>query len=508
MSVYVRSMASDGFTRRASRLLTDLGLRHLKFQVDAAARCAKLARDGGRLLIEAPTGTGKTLIAHMTAALLAGSWKDEFRCLALVPSRPLLRQHIVEADWLLNRGVTAVNLLLPSDGLLMWEAVLGGPGLAYATPHSLRRRLAVPRILSALQRMKLILFDEIDVLLTLDSEERRDIWPTLDACLAADLPVVGFTGTSLTPRDHAEWARRGFESWRPDIPDGWLPFTRVRFVSVENESVVIEDRRIDEELRGAYREYASAGGNPRSWKEIKERAKSDDRLGALARRILGLHRDRLRLFEGEDDVSGKLRAVARIVKKHQPTLVLTRYVSSAEAVARSLAARRVPVVHAHGQMRATVAAAATHAFRTGRSSALVITRELGGRGLDFPQAATAILVSPRSNYRAVAQELARIRSREENPKEVTILYYAGSSETAKAARLAQHLVRDNQFAGRKLFETIDVPKPAWELDPLELAHMPLEEELELSPSSRVGRQPVSSGIPMITEPVGRATRHL
>jgi superfamily II DNA or RNA helicase len=44
----------------------------------------------------------------------------------------------------------------------------------------------------------------------------------------------------------------------------------------------------------------------------------------------------------------------------------------------------------------------------GEEAALVMTRDLGGRGLDFPAAESVLFVSPRSNYQTVAQEIARI----------------------------------------------------------------------------------------------------
>lgn len=471
-------MGADRSRDRALQLLRALGLRRFSFQAEAAARCIAAIRDRTRLLVEAPTGTGKTLIAHLTAALVAEELGDEFRGLALVPSRPLVRQHVLDGGWLLKRSLLPLHLLTPSDPAPMWSAVLEGPGLAYATPHSLRLRmdrLGGSRIVAG---SSLVIFDEIDVYLTSDLEERRDIWPVVDACLSASVPVLGFTGTSLRAEERRAWEERGFELWRPNIPEGWLPFTTVDFIAVENDEVARADRELDERLLAAYRGFAAAGGNPRSWREIKQQAQLDGPLAAQARAILGLHGERLRLFEGEDDEGGKLRVLTEATRAGS-ALILCRYISSARAVAQFLRKEGRVVAQADGQMPAMAAQQAARSFREGEVDVLAITREVGGRGLDFPAADSAVLVSPRSNYQAVAQELARIRSRVEAPKRARVLYYAGTSETAKAARLAYHLVRNNRFADRRLFEVNGVPEPAWKLDPLELAHLPLEETIEL-----------------------------
>lgn len=108
-------------------------------------------------------------------------------------------------------------------------------------------------------------------------------------------------------------------------------------------------------------------------------------------------------------------------------------------------------------------------------AALVITRELGGRGLDFPSAARVLLVSPRSNYQAVAQELARIRSRFMKPKEAVIFYYEGTEEAAKGRRLGVNLRRD-RYGDNHLFTVADLP-PAFELDPFESRNLRNEESL-------------------------------
>ena len=104
-----------------------------------------------------------------------------------------------------------------------------------------------------------------------------------------------------------------------------------------------------------------------------------------------------------------------------------------------------------------------------------MTREPGGRGLDFPEARSAAFVSPRSNYQAVAQEVARIRSRPRSPKESIFFYYIGTEEQAKARRLADHL-RTHRYQGQQLFELERVPE-AFDLETFESRNLVFEESL-------------------------------
>ena len=106
---------------------------------------------------------------------------------------------------------------------------------------------------------------------------------------------------------------------------------------------------------------------------------------------------------------------------------------------------------------------------------LVLTRDLGGRGLDFPQAARVILISPRSNHQTVAQEFARIRSRTNNRKQAVIFYYANTEEAAKAHRLAVTLRADRY--GDHHLDDIPEPPPKGELTDFESRNLRNEESL-------------------------------
>jgi hypothetical protein len=461
---------------QATALLARLGWTPYEFQGAAVERVVAASRTRERLLVQAPTGAGKTLIAYLAVALLAEKRGLGFRGLVVVPTRPLLRQHVVDAGWLRSALGVPIQVLTPETPYQIWDAVLRGPGLICTTPHALRRRLDRLGGFASLPPFDLAQFDEIDLFLTVDLAEREDIWPVLDDALAANMPTVGYTGTSLAPSQSKEWQSRGFAVWQPAIPDAWLPFTRVVFRGIRNETVIAHDLDISERLGAAYQRYQAAGGNPRSWRQIKSDAREPSERGREARALLMLHAERLRLFEGHDDTAGKLAALIGVLN-HQTGLVLTRYVFSAVEAAETLNAAGIRALQADGQMRASDAEARARAFREASVPVLVITRDLGGRGLDFPAADTAILLSPRTNYQTVAQELARIRSRRGSTKEVTVLYYEDTTEASKAFRLARHLVRDNQYGKEALFEVSGTPDEVVPTDPFERAHIALEESV-------------------------------
>jgi superfamily II DNA or RNA helicase len=204
--------------------------------------------------------------------------------------------------------------------------------------------------------------------------------------------------------------------------------------------------------------------------------------------VLELCYERLELFESLGSTEGKLRAVEEVASVRRPTLVLSRFQHSAGTLLQKLRDARLAVDQADGSMRRERIERLTRSFREATADeqrCLIITRELGGRGLDFPNAGSAVMVSPRSNYQAVAQELARIRSRQEDVKEASILYFANTEEEAKARRLGDHLRRE-RFQERHLFETVDLPGTGYTLERFESRNLRHEESLDQRTLARLG----------------------
>lgn len=450
---------------RAFAHLRALGKKPFEFQAEAAAACVKAVRRRrglNRLLVQSPTGTGKTLIAHLTIALLA----DEItsrppRVLVVVPTRALLAQHAVDAGWLRTLDL-AVNELGPNLPPLLYLRVLESFGIMITTPITLRNRTTVLGA-SAVAQLDCIIFDEIDTYLTVDElDPKQDIGPALKLCLDKNVPTIGFTGTHLTDHQLRVWERRGFETAQLPVEPDWMPLTPTRFEPIYDQRVQQSDAWISEEIGSLYGQLSTelfgTSGVSISWSEVKQLAREGN---TTAGRILHKMTERLELFESAGTDGSKYRAVVEAANQAGPTLVLTRYIHSARLLATTLSKGGINTIQVDGEMSRSEIDSGTAEFRNRGPDdvfALVLTRDLGGRGLDFPSAARVILISPRSNHQTVAQELARIRSRRQNPKEAIIFYYSGTEETGKANRLAAKLAAD-QYEGQHLFDIPESKSP-------------------------------------------------
>ena len=473
-------MTTDADSRksRALHILSAQGRMPFEFQADTASQCLETVDSRGRLLVEAPTGSGKTLISQLATGILAAELGDRFpRVLVVVPSRSLLHQHVEDAAWLGPSFDLAVHRLDPDVPMSLFEGVMRGFGVMHVTPITLKNRLsALPEGTSMLAGFDAAIFDEIDTYLTVDElRERKDTWPVLQMCCDADLPVLGFTGTHLTKKQEDAWRRYGFNRSSADVPEDWLPYTRVHFVAVHNETVRRIDDGIRDEIGKAFRALGDEHGYV-TWGGIKRLARYGD---PKALKVLGLCADRLRLFESPRHLDAKLTAISAEIAKPGPALLLARFRDTARVLERSVGVTGTKVLRADGSMKRSEIGVAMNQFRampTDAQGILVITRELGGRGLDFPLATKVVVASPRSNYQAVAQELARIRSRKSMPKSAVITYFAGTEEQAKALRLARHLASE-KFGVSALFEVIDAPPDTYELESYESRILAYEESL-------------------------------
>jgi superfamily II DNA or RNA helicase len=465
---------------RAAALLTGLGKTAFSFQTDVAARCVQAVRgrrDPGRILVQSPTGTGKTLISHLCIALLADELRGRPpRALVVVPTRALLAQHAADAAWLRSLDL-AVNALGPDLPALLYMRMLDSFGVMITTPVTLRNRTQMLGE-DLIRSLDCVIFDEIDTYLTVDElDPRQDIGPALGLCLRQRVPIIGFTGTHLTPTQLDVWTAGGFTPLQPSIDEGWMPLTRTRFESVRDAGVIRRDSEIRDRIGRLFKELTDVYG-PTSWSLVKKLAKhGDDTAIRLLREMTG----RLKLFESNGTTGAKYRAVVDTASQPGPTLVLTRYVHSARAIAAELSAAGIETAQVDGTMSRALIEAGTAGFRARAEDArcsLVLTRDLGGRGLDFPRAARVILISPRSNHQTVAQELARIRSRRSNPKDALVFYYDRTEEAVKAHRLAVALAAD-RYGEHHLFDISERP-PEGVLSDFESRNLRNEESLDLA----------------------------
>jgi superfamily II DNA or RNA helicase len=86
-------------------------------------------------------------------------------------------------------------------------------------------------------------------------------------------------------------------------------------------------------------------------------------------------------------------------------------------------------------------------FKTGARDVLLMTRDLGKRGLDFPMARSLVLCSPKSSVRTMDQELCRTRGqrKDRTSKPVYVLFYGDTYEKEKMRRVLGKLVEISMY---------------------------------------------------------------
>src|SRR5262249_10935581 len=156
----------------ALTLLRSLHRRDFLFQASLAASVASAAIDRDRILIQAPTGSGKTLVSQLGLALLART-KTDFRAIVVVPSRGLIDQHFAAGSWLRQAADIPLHVVDASTPRRVAHSILTGPGLVFTTPITLHNRMHSIAGFVDLSRYDLAVFDEIDTFVTVDDGAER-----------------------------------------------------------------------------------------------------------------------------------------------------------------------------------------------------------------------------------------------------------------------------------------------------------------------------------------------
>ncbi len=192
-------MAGDG---ALDRFVSALPFRADAFQLDALASC-----DAGRnVVVTAPTGAGKTLVADGAIAIARGS---DSRAFYTTPIKALSNQKY--------RDLVAVHG--PDDvGLLTGDNVINGDApIVVMTTEVLRNMIYEGSF--GLHDIAVVILDEVHYLA---DRHRGSVWEEIIIHLDTAIPVVCLSATIANPEEFTEWirARRGHtdlivESHRP-----------------------------------------------------------------------------------------------------------------------------------------------------------------------------------------------------------------------------------------------------------------------------------------------------
>ena len=154
--------------------------------------------------------------------------------------------------------------------------------------------------------------------------------------------------------------------------------------------------------------------------------------------------------------TAKERVVNQILKirRKEKGLVFCRFIELGETLFLQNNSNQNSLL-IHGELNAKDMMKRMSAFRWKSSASIAfMTRDLGGRGLDFPTADYMVLYSPKSNFRVVDQEICRIRSNRTKIKPIYLMFYSGTTEEAKAMRLLDKMA-DFQTLGNNNVYSVD-----------------------------------------------------
>jgi hypothetical protein len=122
-------------------------------------------------------------------------------------------------------------------------------------------------------------------------------------------------------------------------------------------------------------------------------------------------------------------------------LIFVRNKSICEGLSEILQSRGFISSFIHSDVKARLQESTIEKFKVSQEKIiLILSRQLFGRGMDFPESDVAFFYSPKSNYRTIWQEALRIRGTVIKPKKCFILFYSWTSEASKFTKLLSNIL--------------------------------------------------------------------
>jgi len=158
-----RSLLRAALGRAAGFQKYDLRL----YQVTAARKSAEAVLSNSHAVLTLPTGTGKTLICGMAAALVLEE-RPESRILFTAPRKTLISQLRDRSRWLGPTATTGLVGIDPRDGEQRVRAAFEYSKVLFGMPEFLANRIRSGLVDRAtIDRIDLLIVDEFDAFLTL-----------------------------------------------------------------------------------------------------------------------------------------------------------------------------------------------------------------------------------------------------------------------------------------------------------------------------------------------------
>ena len=441
------------------------------YQPDAAWR-AMLQLEKSNVLLTLPQGTGKTFVSQLVAYGLLRS-NPGMKVLVVVPAKELREQYAQMARWMGED-------LQPRIAVVRFNEVVGATArsarvmadqadILVTTPQffaNRHRHLAR----ESLDAFRLCILDEVDLWSVEDF--RADEKVRFHAGIAELLAIfmgrskfLGLTASPLTQRGaHILLDKLKLADEKPFhksiIP--YLPCTRLVPGPRSDPWIEGEDLAITKECQALFRQLTQLVSLPaRSdmWGFLQMVAGGQGESAGLARRILLAQHRRVQLYE--DLLGGrkaKFKMACELARKHAPSVIFCREIQAVSALSAEKPTASTATAHSNlgDQYIANI-----EGFKRGDSKTLVMTRDLGKRGVDFPMAKSLVVLSPKTSVTAMDQELCRTRSTvRAGEKQVYLLFYAETYEEEKLRNVLQRLVSLRMYERYQKF-TLDAKWGRW-----------------------------------------------
>jgi superfamily II DNA or RNA helicase len=448
-----------GLREKTRKFIEAAGKIVRRYQVDTTLKCLKLLEHGS-FILKVPQGTGKSLISQMIIRhRLDNSRVPDAKALVIVPTIELRKQYVRLAEWFGRKAGDSVgrNVVELDESKGDWRdfknAVQTFP-LLVVTPKFLANRLK--HMKDFWNQIDLCILDEVDLwaVIPIDQEEARThkymetIFPVIRE---RRIPIVGLTGTPLSQETQNLFKK--FDCHKIfDVPSAdigkFLPRIKIVLVPCIDKRVTSLSDQISKQIDELEMRLRKKLGifDLDIYSLVKRCCANGD---PLAQQIRNLWGQRTRLHEDMTDQgplvsSGKQKALQEIIKQKTGVLVYAREVQMVEHLAKIKIPRRtIGIAHATSNRQNI------EKFQSGILDALIMTRSLGLRGLDFPDADSLILLSAKQCWKVMDQEMCRIRGqRRHRPlKCVYIFYYKDTYEQAKAWKVTSRLlkIKDGNF---------------------------------------------------------------
>jgi ERCC4-related helicase len=444
------------FVRDVRNLSRTANLGFRTYQPYAAWQALQSLVQGGGVLT-LPQGTGKTfvsqLIAHEHLRRNSGT-----KVLVIAPTKELREQYVRMAEWMghLTPRIVVLDFKEPFSGIRKQvRLMIERADIIVTTPEMFTNRLDWLSPVS-FRSIKLCILDEVDLWLIDDFEDPEGnryhaaLSELKDRLQGQGTRFLGLTASELSRRGRAllvdDLQCREVTPFHKSVVQ-WLPKVRIEPVLVSDPIAVQTDREISaksSELVG--RLHKETDGELEShqhdfWLFIKALAngRRGEVAASLAVALLQNEHRRLQLFEDVPSGGKKVRQTVDLARGGRPAVVYCREIQLVNRLAEQ--AWPTPPAIAHSGLGDRYLQE-TLRFKSGARDVLLMTRDLGKRGLDFPMARSLVLYSPKSSARTMDQELCRTRGqrKDRGNKPVYVLFYGDTYEEEKMRRVVGELV--------------------------------------------------------------------